>query len=1036
MDIAQVENAINIAWDHTSPPDIKQQALAFIHQLRTDPASWQVCLPLFVQDRQPPDNTRHFLLDALNNSIKSEQVENQARLYIKETLWMYVRKKYGTGSPDDTADSLVIRNKLTQTLTFLFTTLYASGWESFVDDFLDLAGNGSLGRTNISGTALYLRTLESIHDEIADVMIPRTPEEAKRNADLKDLIRARDAQKVSQSWQEILANWRSLDLNIVQMCLRVLARWVSWVDISLVVNETVLQPLLDMAGQQGLKDHSSLEVKVRDAAIDAISETAGKKMVPPAKVQLLEFLNLSTVVGQLIASPPLAELKGTPDYDVDLAEAVAKLVNNVMRDTISVLDTSGVDDQTLQKADALLQIFVPYLLRFFSDEYDEVCSTAMESMTELLGYFRKLGKKEALPQRYATMLPAILNAIIKKMEYDETASWGEEEDQTDEAEFLELRKRLHVLQQNVAAIDEQLYMDTLTNLVANTLNKLGAGSNEINWRELDLALYEMYLFGDLASKNKGLYAKREPSSVAAVRLVEMMTRMMESNVDTYNHPAIQLQYMELCARYIQFFENSQSFIPKALDVFVRYAHHPREKVRAKSWYLFLRFVRGLRGHLGEVSQTIIQAIGDLLTIKATLPVDRDDDSEDEDDDSEVDPGRDPHFDNQCNLFEAIGCISSNSSLPMETRLLYVQSVMNPIFADMEQTLPAVKSGDERAQMQLHHDIKALGTLVRGYTDWMPGVKTSTPPPPEVSAEFLRAAEAILIALESLSSSQLIREASRFAFARLIGGCGVSLFPQLPRWVDGLLTNSSSKIETVFFLAQLKQVMFVFKAEMFGVLDVILSPLLQRIFTRLGESPEGTDDEIQLNDLRKEYINVIGVILNNDLAGVLVSTRNQGYFESVIATIEHFARDPSDLALARTAFGVLTKMVSVWGGPDTAIQVNPNSETPASPTSIPPQPVLPGFDQFIITRFSPLSWSIPATPGFKVQDPVSRQLVAEIAQLQQEILKKTGALYLASIEQELRGMGAADADVNLYLEKLRADPKSFKDFLIGFLGRGR
>jgi hypothetical protein len=146
--------------------------------------------------------------------------------------------------------------------------MYASGWESFFDDFLALAGNsGSLGSSNVPATALYLRILGSVHDEIADVIIPRTPEEAKRNTELKDLVRARDAEKVSLSWQEILAKWRQIDLNVVEMCLRVVSRWVSWIDISLVVNQTVLQALLEMAGQQGLQNHASMEVKIRDAAI-------------------------------------------------------------------------------------------------------------------------------------------------------------------------------------------------------------------------------------------------------------------------------------------------------------------------------------------------------------------------------------------------------------------------------------------------------------------------------------------------------------------------------------------------------------------------------------------------------------------------------------------------------------------------------------------------------------------------------------------------------------------------------------------------
>jgi exportin-T len=254
-----------------------------------------------------------------------------------------------------------------------------------------------------------------------------------------------------------------------------------------------------------------------------------------------------------------------------------------------------------------------------------------------------------------------------------------------------------------------------------------------------------------------------------------------------------------------------------------------------------------------------------------LASDRDDDNDDDDSDTNSgDPAHDPAFESQLNLFEAVGCVSSTSSIPLQTRILYAQSIMNPIFVDMEQNIGAAKSGDERAVLQMHHDIKALGTLARGYTDWMPGVKTTAPPPSEVSEEFVRAAEAILVALESLSSSAIIRDACRYSFARLVGGCGTGIFPQLPRWIDSMLSQSSSKEEISFFLRLLQQVIFAFKAEIFSVLDVVLTPLLQRVFERLSETPTGTDDEIQLGDLRREYMNFILVILNHDLAGVFVT----------------------------------------------------------------------------------------------------------------------------------------------------------------------
>jgi exportin-T len=109
--------------------------------------------------------------------------------------------------------------------------------------------------------------------------------------------------------------------------------------------------------------------------------------------------------------------------------------------------------------------------------------------------------------------------------------------------------------------------------------------------------------------------------------------------------------------------------------------------------------------------------------------------------------------------------------------------------------------------------------------------------------------------------------------------------------------------------------------------------------------------------------------------------------------------------------------------------------PTSPTAIPPSPLFPGFDTFAITRFSPLSWAIPSTPGFRIADPGSRALVHDIAGLQQEILRKTGMAYIQALAMELGGMGVGEADIQLYLEKLRGPEKGFRLFLVGFLGRG-
>jgi exportin-T len=172
-----------------------------------------------------------------------------------------------------------------------------------------------------------------------------------------------------------------------------------------------------------------------------------------------------------------------------------------------------------------MQSFLPLLLRFFSDEYDEICSTVIPSLTDLLTFLRK---KKALPAEYSAMLTPILNAIIQKMRYDETSSWGNEDEQTDEAEFQELRKRLQVLQKSVAAVNEALYIDILSNVIGNTFQRLDQQGGGMDWRDLDLALHEMFLFGELTVPNGGLYAKSQPSGIAAARLISMMSKMVES----------------------------------------------------------------------------------------------------------------------------------------------------------------------------------------------------------------------------------------------------------------------------------------------------------------------------------------------------------------------------------------------------------------------------------------------------------------------------------------------------------------------------
>lgn len=439
---------------------------------------------------------------------------------------VYIRNICGTdGGGNRSVEHGNADLKITQTFTYLFLSLYADHWLSFFHDIA--VSTGSTAIDNRRGARLYLRILSDIHDEIADVLVSRDPQEQRRSTDLKDLVRDRDAKAIAVSWQEILSTWKLVDSSISIQCLAVIKRWVSWTDISLIVNDSLLNLLFELvAPPQNDIMYDSLHV-----TIETFTEIVSKKMNADGKVELITLLRLKDVVSQLIECPLLREQRFTPYYEVDLAEVVAKLVDCTVSDIIRILDSA--QDGTPLSVHGMVHLndFLPFVLRFFSDEYDEVCSSVIPCMTDLLALFRKKARVgSAVYVQNAGMPPAILNAIIAKMKYDITSSWGNESTETDEAEFQELRKRLQNLQQAIAAIDENLYISAIVNIVLVTFDKYRSQGGRLDWREIDLAMHEMFLFGELSLKHGGLYAKAKPVSPAAERLIEMMSKLIESGM--------------------------------------------------------------------------------------------------------------------------------------------------------------------------------------------------------------------------------------------------------------------------------------------------------------------------------------------------------------------------------------------------------------------------------------------------------------------------------------------------------------------------
>ena len=528
---SQVEQAIQAAFDPRTSQDIRAQALDFVNRVRTDPQGWRVCLFLALREPRAQEVIRHVCLDTVNHAMQSHQLSEEDFGIVRDTILTYIRRFYGTGRiENDISDPTPILNKLTQTMTVLFAFQYRSFWPSFFHDMQTLTSlaNDS-NRDNAAGVDFYLRVLVSVHEDIGDTLITRSQEEQKRANELKDLVRERDVQSIANFWHEVLSQWRSKSDSIIELCLTCLGRWVTWIDISLVVNDALLDLLFDHLRPQPDSDVNSALQSRRIKALETFNELLSKKMGASDKLELIDFLKIDRAVSAAVQSRSLTELRSTSDYDTDFAEEVGKLVNNTVCDIVKILEGTQDTDNLSIRGQNQLQTFLPFIIRFLSDEYDEICASVIPCLTDLLTLMRKKLKSDgAFVANNTPMLSLILDAVIGKMRFDETTIWGNESTQTDEAEFEDLRRRLHVLQQAVAAVDESMYIAKITNIIVTTFDNYQNQNTQMDWRDIDLALHEMFLFGELGLKNGGLYSKTKPASPASERLIEMMFKLVQS----------------------------------------------------------------------------------------------------------------------------------------------------------------------------------------------------------------------------------------------------------------------------------------------------------------------------------------------------------------------------------------------------------------------------------------------------------------------------------------------------------------------------
>lgn len=983
----QIQQAVEIALLGTSDSALKNQAINFINEIKSTEQGYKTCIDLLLDSslKSGPlnDGLKFFIFQVIDENI--DRLSQEQLFSLDASLFKYLENVLLQGSD---SDPVYLKNKFADIMGRLFCHVYPLLNVGFLSKLML-----SVQAKNLSSVDYYLRILISIHFEIGDKLIARADGAQDRNNRIKDLIRDRDMTNLVSTWKTILTELK--DPVIADNCLKVIGYYIDWMEITLFIQKEFLDDIYRCLYNDDL----------RNQACYTIIEIISKKMKPANKLQLINLMDLGSIVSSL------------DNVDLDFIENLAKLSNQVGLELSIVLENEP--SLLLELSSHFIKLW-PTVLDFLGNEYDDVSQQVFPFILQFLFVTKKV---PALASE--ELLLTLLKKIIQKMKYDED-SFGFDEDE----QFDEIRQKLKTFQDTIAGLHPALYLDILPIIISNSIFSGASSPGSSEWVSIELGLYELSNFADSLKNNLINLPKSEILTSKPYQSVQDFLIKIIDNFHLINHPKNQLAFFELIIRHFstKTFSNTTNhnlddLIFKIMELFSEFGlFNAVENVRLRCWYLFLRFVSATKPKLNSFFlENFIVKLQVLLVIKAELP------TKDEDDDL-VENG---NLDNQLKLFEVVGLLVAFAEVPLDAPK-FVDILFQPLFNTLETCVSYDNKADPLIALQAHHLLMAMATIVKGLDTQFPGKSDSIKSNVDLVSKIDNAAQVVLITLENFNKFESVRDASRFAFARFVPILDILSSAHVSKLVSLILSSADLKIsELGDFTGFIGQLVHVFKNNelMFQLLNDVLTPMINKIYDLLLINDENYPDLIREKyGLKRALLTFVSTLVLNNQLSLMFTETNKLILPKVLASIVEYSVDLNDPVTTKAAiiqFGNIVNSLGCNNG-----KINDANDKFALTVS-----AIEGIDDYLMEKTVSLCFEMPfRQKEFDVKDAQIRNIALELATLlriyQSRLSQQEFVSFLATY---LTNMGLEQSIAADFCSKLvEVDAKGFKKYYISFL----
>lgn len=979
----QIQQAVEIALSGTADPALKNQALQFINEIKSTEQGYKTCVDLLLDSAAKGtklnEGLQFFIFQVIDEN--TDKLSQEQLFDLNSKLFKYWNDVIST----DQDDRIYMKNKFSDIFARVFCYVYPQIDTEYLKKLLLM-----ILSQHVLSVDYFLRIMISIHSEVGDKLISRSKDIQNRNNILKDLIRERDMALLVASWKSILTSVK--DPVLLDNALKIVGYYIDWMDISLFILDGFLSVILDYLKLSELRNQACL----------TLIEVISKKMKPANKLQLLDLFDLASIISTL------------KDEDLDFIENLARLANQMGLEMTIVLEN---DNSLLPQISVQLLKLWPIILEFLSHEYDDVSQQVYPFIQLNLLLSKKI---PALASD--DLLSTLLRKIIGKMKYDEDDDGFEDDEQ-----FLDVRQKLKTFQDTIAVLRPAIYLDIVPSVIESSL----FGNTASSWISVDLALYELSNFADSLKNNLINLPKSEISTSKPYQVVQDLLVKVINNFNLISHPKNQLGFFELIIRHFttKNFTNTTNtsmdeLISKILELFSDYGlFNGVESVRLRTWYLFFRFVHATKPKINEfMLENMLMKFQPLLVITAELPT-RDDD------DDLIENG---NFNNQLYLFEALGMLVALTD-KTEVAAKSVDILFQPLFGTLETCISRDdKSVNPLIPLQAHHSLMAISTIVKGLDTQAPGKSDLLKNNKALVEKIGNAAQVVLITLENFCKFESVREASRFAFARLMPILDLDGSVHLSKLISLILATPDLKIqELADFSGFVGQIVHQFRDNdsIFQLLNDLMSPMILKFYETLL-----IEDENYPNLVREKYalkralLYFISIIVFNKQFSLFLTETNKHMFPRLLASIVEYACDIEETTTTKAAITQFGNVISVIGCNNGKLL----DEKDRYASTLAP---IEGIDDYLMENTVKLCFELPfQQERFDLQDAQFRNIAGELSLLltvYRERLKQQE--FVNFLANYLTNMGLAQQIANDFCSKLvELNAKDFRKYYITFL----